>query len=84
MTDPIQGIGIPFMLVGPLLCVMCIVIYVAVSLSTPPPDIEKLENVCWDHPLQAISQGKLTGIGDPRFIACILLVTMCVLYYLLH
>lgn len=84
VTDPIQGIGIPFMLVGPILCAMCIVIYVAVSLSTPPTDPKKLENVCWDHPLQAISQGKLTGIGDPRVIAGFLLVTMCVLYYLLR
>jgi len=84
VTDPIQGIGIPFMLVGPILCAMCISIYVGVSLSTPPPAPEKLENTCWDHPLQTIAQGRLTGLGDPRSISIIMLVTMCVLYFLLR
>lgn len=83
VSDPIHGIGIPFMLVGPILCAMCIVIYVTVSLSTPAPAPEKLENLCWDHPLQVITKGKLKGVGDPRVIAGILVGTMCVLYYLL-
>jgi SSS family solute:Na+ symporter len=84
VTDPIQGLGIPFMLVGPILCAMCIAIYVGVSLSTLPPAPEKLENTCWDHPLQAITQGRLTGLGDPRSISIILMVTMIVLYFFLR
>jgi hypothetical protein len=60
------------------------VIYVVVSLATPKPAPEKLENVCWEHPLQAIKQGRLTGAGDPRMIALYLFVVMIVLYYLLH
>jgi SSS family solute:Na+ symporter len=84
VTDPIQGIGIPFMLVGPILCAMCIVIYVGISLSTPPPAPEKLENTCWDHPLQAITHGRLSGLGDPRSISIILVVTMIILYFFLR
>jgi len=84
VTDPIQGIGIPFMLVGPILCGMCIVIYVLVSLATPAPAAEKLENVCWEHPLQALKRGKLTGAGDPRMVALYLFVVMIVLYYAFH
>jgi len=84
VTDPVQGLGIPFMLVGPILCAMCIVIYVAVSLATPAPAPEKLENVCWEHPLQVIRQGRITGAGDPRMIALFLFVVMIVLYWLFH
>jgi len=84
VTDPIQGLGIPFMLVGPILCAMCIVIYVFVSLATPKPAPQKLENVCWDHPLQAIKEGRLTGAGDPRMIALYLFIVMVVLYFILH
>jgi SSS family solute:Na+ symporter len=81
VTDPVQGLGLPFMIVGPILCAMCIVIYVIVSLNTPAPDPAKLENVCWEHPLQAISQGAVKGVGDPRIIALFLFVIMVVLYY---
>ncbi len=84
VTDPAYGIGIPFMLAGPILCAMCVVIYVAVSLVTPKIDNERLKNVCWDHPLKAITYGKLTGIGDARSITAILLITMFVLYYFLR
>jgi len=84
VTDPVQGLGIPFMLVGPILFAMCVVIYVVVSLATPRPKPEKLENVCWDHPLQAISKGRVTGIGDPRIVALGLFVVMIVLYCLLR
>ena len=84
ITDPRQGLGIPFMLVGPILCAMCIVIYVIVSLATPAPSPEKLENVCWDHPLQAITKDRLTKISDPRIIAAILLITMFILYFCLR
>jgi len=82
VTDPVQGLGIPFMLVGPILCGMCIILYVIVSLCTPAPAPEKLQDVCWEHPLQAIKEGKLTGAGDPRLVALYLFVVMIVLYYI--
>jgi len=82
VTDPLQGLGLPFMIVGPILCAMCIVIYVIVSLATPAPDPAKLENVCWEHPLKAITYGRVERIGDPRIIAGFLFIVMVVLYYL--
>jgi len=84
ISDPIQGIGVPFMLVGPVLCAMCIMIYVTVSWKTPAPAPEKLKNVCWDHPLKAITEGKITGIRDPRIWALLLFAIMCVLYCFLR
>lgn len=82
VTDPIQGLGLPFMIVGPILCAMCIVVYVVVSLFTPRPDPAKLKNVCWEHPLQAVRQGRLTGVRDPRMVALFLFVVMVILYCL--
>jgi len=84
VTDPIQGLGLPFMIVGPILCVFCIITYVVVSLMTPPPKPEQLENACWGSPLKALTQGKITGIGDPRVTALILCGVMAVLYAFLH
>jgi len=84
VSDPNQGLGIPFMLVGPIICAMCLVIYVVVSLATPAPAPEKLENVCWDHPLQAVTEGRLTGVSDPRMVAFFLFLVMVVLYYQLR
>jgi SSS family solute:Na+ symporter len=84
ITDPACGIGIPFMLVGPILFVICCIIYIIVSLNTPPPSPQQLKDVCWEHPLQAFTEGKITGASDPRLVAGILLGTMCVLYYLLR
>ena len=82
ITDPVQGIGIPFMLAGPILFAMCMGVYIVVSLSTTAPDPETLKDVCWDHPFAAITQGKIAGIGDPRVVTGILLVVMIILYCL--
>jgi SSS family solute:Na+ symporter len=82
VADPVQGLGLPFMIVGPILCAMCIVVFVSVSLCTAAPDPEKVKDTCWEHPLQAIKSGRLTGAGDPRMVALYLLMVMIVLYYL--
>lgn len=79
VTDPKYGLGIPFMLAGPMLCALCIFVYVTVSLCTPPPPQEIVDKVCWDHPL-AFLRGRLEGWGDPRVITCILLATLTILY----
>ncbi len=80
VTDPIQGLGIPFMIAGPILCAVCIVVYVAVSFSTPKPAEEKLRDVCWNHPLEALRKGRLEGAGDPRLVALYLFGLMVILY----
>lgn len=81
VTDPVQGLGLPFMLVGPIICALCFVVYIVVSLMTPPPSAKQLENSCWGNPLKALTaHGKITGLGDPRMIAMILFGLMMVLY----
>ena len=80
VSDPTQGLGIPFMMVGLILLILCSLVYVIVSLATPPPRPENLENLCWEHPLSAITQGKIRGITDPRIMAGMLILIMIILY----
>ena len=82
VTDPTQGLGIPFMLVGPLIAVLCVIIYIITSLLTPAMDAKEVAKVCWDHPL-AFLQGRLTGASDPRIVTLVLLTVVGVLYFLL-
>jgi SSS family solute:Na+ symporter len=81
--DATQGLGIPFMLVGPIIAALCIVIYIVTSLLTPAMDKELVAKVCWDHPL-AFLRGRITGLSDPRIVALILGVAVGVLYYWLR
>jgi SSS family solute:Na+ symporter len=83
VTDTVQGLGIPFMLVGPVIAVLCIVIYIVTSLLTPAMDKAVVAKVCWDHPL-AFLRGRITGLGDPRIVTLILGVVVGVLYYWLR
>jgi SSS family solute:Na+ symporter len=83
VTDPTQGLGIPFMLVGPLIAVLCVAIYIITSLLTPAMDPKEVAKVCWDHPL-AFLKGRLAGASDPRIVTLILLAVVGVLYFLLQ
>lgn len=83
VTDPTQGWGIPFMLVGPMIAALCVVIYVVTSLLTPAMDPKEVAKVCWDHPL-AFLKGRLVGASDPRIVTLILLAVVGVLYFLLR
>ena len=83
VTDASVGLGIPFMLVGPLLAVVCIAIYVAVSLRTPAMDSRVTATLCWDHPL-ALLRGGVSGYGDPRVVAAALAVVVIALYWVMR
>ena len=83
VTDPLQGLGIPFMLVGPILTALCIGIYIVTSLMTPPMPAEEVAKVCWDHPL-AFLKGRITGASDPRMVTLFLLAAVGLLYVWLH
>jgi len=71
---------LPFMLVGGIFFVGCLVAYILVSLCTAAPSPEKLKDLVWQHPLEFLTSGKIKGITDPRIMALILLVVMIVLY----
>lgn len=83
ISDPKMGLGIPFMLVGPMLTVVCIIIYVITSLSTPAMDKEMVAKVCWDHPLSFLG-GKISGMSDPRMVTLILIATVAILYLIVQ
>jgi solute:Na+ symporter, SSS family len=82
VTDPVRGLGIPFMLAGPIIALVCVAIYVLTSLLTPAMDEAEVAKVCWDHPL-AFLKGPVTTLSDPRLISLLLLVTVAVCYFLL-
>jgi len=83
ISDPDLGLGIPFMLVGPILTLLCVIIYVVTSLATPPMDKELVEKVCWDHPLSFL-RGKITGLSDPRIVTVILIASVAILYLIIQ
>jgi SSS family solute:Na+ symporter len=83
VSDPTQGLGIPFMLVGPIIAVACIAIYVVASFVTPPMDKRAVSEVCWDHPL-AFLKGPISGASDPRLVSAILVVVVGTLYFWLR
>ena len=75
--------GIPFMQAGWWLFCFCSVMFVAVSLCTPRPALEKLENLCWGSGSGSSgSIRKIAGAGDPRITASALFVLMILLYCL--
>ena len=80
VTDPEKGLGIPFMQVGWWLFCLCSVVYVIVSLLTPKPGREQLENLCWERPFRAITQGESKGFSGPAVAAAMLFVTVIILY----
>jgi SSS family solute:Na+ symporter len=79
-----DGLGIPFMQVGWYLFLLSSAVYFFVSLATPAPAKEQLENLCWTRPLDSL-RGKMQGtITDPRVMAAILFIIMGILYAILH
>jgi SSS family solute:Na+ symporter len=84
VSDPIHGLGLPFMIVGPILCGLCIVTYIITSLATAPPPASQLENTCWGNPLKALTQTRLAGITDPRVLSLALFLLLAVLYVFLR
>jgi SSS family solute:Na+ symporter len=83
VSDPFYGVGIPFMLVGPLLTALCVVIYVGVSLLTPSMDPARVSKAAWDRPLDFL-KGPIAGLADPRIVSCCLIAVVAVLYWTLH
>lgn len=83
VTDPVVGLGIPFMLVGPLIAGACVVIYVVTSLTTPPMDRKQVDAVCWDHPLGFL-RGRIESASDPRIVTLALVALVGSLYYWLR
>jgi len=79
-----RDLGIPFMQVGWYLFLLSSAVYFVVSLMTPAPAAEQVDNLCWRRPLDAV-RGKMEGtITDPRVMSVLLFVIMIVLYSILR
>jgi len=72
--------GIPFLLQAFLLFVACSLVFVLVSLWTPPPDPDRVRRYCWERPWQAVTEAPFSGVLDPRVLAAALVLAMAVLY----
>jgi SSS family solute:Na+ symporter len=77
-----EGLSIPFMMQAWWLFFICCIIFIAVSLLTDKPDYKKVAEVSLEAPLNFLIKGKISGIGDPRILAGILIITMGFLYYI--
>lgn len=73
-------VAIPFMLVGGIFFGLCLLTYIVASLVTPAPAEANTKGLVWEHPLAFLSEGKLSGVTDPRILALILLGIMVILY----
>jgi len=78
-----KGLGIPFLMQAWWMFCICSVLFVIVSLLTPPPEPKQVEGLTWKNPLQVLLEGKWKGFKDPRLLAGGLLVLMVVLYIIL-
>ena len=76
-----HGLGISFMMQAWWVFCVCSVLFVIVSLLTPPPAPEKIEGLTWTNPGAVIFGKKLEAASDPRLVAGLLLATMAVLYF---
>lgn len=83
VSDPSRGLGVPFMLVGPMLAGLCVVLYVAVALLTPKPAPASVDGLVWARPLDLL-RGPLTSPTDPRVVSAVLMLTVFCLYVWLH
>ena len=79
-----QKLGIPFMMQAWWMFVICSVVFVVVSLCTPKPSAESINNLTWEKPIKVISQGNIQGLKDPRIVALGLFLLLTVLYFIFH
>jgi SSS family solute:Na+ symporter len=80
VSDAEHGLGISFMMQAVWGFAFWSVVYVLVSLVTPAPAEEQVEQTTWPHPLRVILHGRLTGLTDPRALAALLFAGILVLY----
>ncbi len=72
--------GIPYMMQCWWLFVIIGIIYIVISLMTPPPRRDQIDNYTLKNPLSFLTDGKITGITDPRILSLILVTIMIMLY----
>jgi len=76
-----DGLGIGFMMQAWWMFCICSVVFVIVSLLTPPPTPKQIDGLTWSNPLAVLFGERLTTFWDPRILALVLFLIMAGLYY---
>ena len=84
VSDPVNGLGIPFLLQAWWYFCILSVVYVVISLMTPPPTAEQIEDVTWESPLQFLTHSEITGVADPRKLAACVVGFIVLMYALIR
>ena len=64
-------------------CILSVV-YVVISLMTPPPKAEQVEGLTWDSPLTFLRRSEIRGMQDPRLLAGLLFGFLALMYWLIR
>ena len=84
VSDPVQGLGIPFLMQAWWYFCILSVVYVGISLMTPPPRAEQIDGLTWDSPLGFLKQSEIKGMRDPRLLAGLMLGLLVLMYSLIR
>jgi SSS family solute:Na+ symporter len=82
ISDPVDGLGIPFMMQAWWYFCILSFIYFVISLMTPAPKPEQVEGLTWDSPLDFITKSEIKGVGDPRLLAGLLITFLAIMYWI--
>lgn len=83
ISDSQRGLGISFMMQAVWGFIAWSVVYVIVSLLTPPPPLSQLTETTWERPMEVVA-GSISGWSDPRVMAAALLTTLAIMYWVFH
>jgi len=72
----------PFMLMAFYLLCFCIVLQVSLTLLRPKSAAEDPQKLYWPHPFDALKSPGWPGLANYKFLAALVFIAMCSLYYL--
>ncbi len=71
----------PFMLMAFYLLVFCIVLQLVLTLARPKLAAEDPQRLYWANPLDALKSPGWPGLANYKFLAALVFIFMCALYY---
>jgi len=72
----------PFMLMAFYLLCFCIVLQISLTLLRPKLAAEDPQKLYWPHPFDALKSPGWPGMANYKFLAAMVFIAMCVLYYI--
>ena len=74
----------PFMLMAFYLFCFCVALQITVTIARPKLATEDAQKLFWEHPLDPLKSPGWPGLANYKFLAALVFVAMCTLYYLFH